>query len=132
MDTSFLVKHEAQLLGAEPVAPPVLALAAVAFLQIAVQRAQVGTLLSSFEAYYSSYARGGASPALRAQMEPALAYKDASEPPQTLVPPPARVVSSRAQAGQRCRAPGPSPVPSGSTTCSAAPWPSPTHAAAPR
>ena len=44
VDTSFLAKHESQLLGAHPVAPPVLALAAVAFLQIAVQRAQVGSL----------------------------------------------------------------------------------------
>lgn len=41
VDTSFIAKHEAQLLGAEPVPPAVLALAAVAFLQIAVQRAQV-------------------------------------------------------------------------------------------
>jgi 3-methylcrotonyl-CoA carboxylase alpha subunit len=40
VDTSFIAKHEGQLLGAEPVPPSVLALAAVAFLQIAVQRAQ--------------------------------------------------------------------------------------------
>ncbi len=42
VDTSFISKHEGQLLGAEPVAPSVLALAALAFLQIAMQRAQVG------------------------------------------------------------------------------------------
>ena len=42
VDTSFIAKHEAQLLGAEPVPPAVLALAAVTFVQIAVQQAQVG------------------------------------------------------------------------------------------
>lgn len=40
VDTSFIAKHEAQLLGAEPVPPAVLALAAVTFVQIAVQQAQ--------------------------------------------------------------------------------------------
>lgn len=41
MDTSFIAKHEAELLGAEPVARSVLALAAVAFMRIAAARAKV-------------------------------------------------------------------------------------------
>lgn len=49
MDTSFISKHEGQLLGAEPVPPAVLALAAVAFLQFAVQRAQVWRVLCGGE-----------------------------------------------------------------------------------
>jgi hypothetical protein len=40
VDTSFIAKHEGQLLGAEPVGSSVLALAAVTFMQAAVQRAQ--------------------------------------------------------------------------------------------
>ena len=40
VDTSFIAKHEGQLLSAEPVGSSVLALAAVTFMQAAVQRAQ--------------------------------------------------------------------------------------------
>ncbi|KAL4438488.1 hypothetical protein ABPG77_000136 [Micractinium sp. CCAP 211/92] len=42
VDTSFIAKHEAELLGAEPVARSVLALAAVAFMRIAAARAKEG------------------------------------------------------------------------------------------
>ncbi|KAL4431303.1 hypothetical protein ABPG75_006559 [Micractinium tetrahymenae] len=42
VDTSFIAKHEAELLGAQPVGGGVLALAAVAFLRIAEARAQEG------------------------------------------------------------------------------------------
>lgn len=42
VDTGFIGRHEAQLLSAEPVAPAVLALAAVTWLQLAARTAQVG------------------------------------------------------------------------------------------
>ena len=40
VDTSFIAKHEGQLLSAEPAGSSVLSLAAVTFMQAAVQRAQ--------------------------------------------------------------------------------------------
>jgi hypothetical protein len=42
VDTGFIKKHEAELLSAAPVEPPILALAAVAYAHSAAQRARQG------------------------------------------------------------------------------------------